>query len=215
MIDWLIQGDSFSSCNCDHACPCQFEGLPTHGACEAVETFRVERGHFGDVDLAGVVASVFYAWPGAVFEGKGQMQIVVDDSASEAQRDAIERICKGEETREAANHWWVFHAMSDTVHPTLSKPIEFTTDMQKREARVSIPGLIEASGEPICNPIDGAPHRVRIQCPEGIEFETAEIGNANCETSGVIKLSFKDTYGQFNYLDHTGNGPSHVCAAAM
>jgi hypothetical protein len=44
MIDWLVPGESYSNCNCDHACPCQFGGLPTHHACKGFEVFRVGNG---------------------------------------------------------------------------------------------------------------------------------------------------------------------------
>ena len=111
MIDWQIKADTFGSCNCDHWCPCQFEGDPTHNACEAFDTFRVLEGHFGDVDLAGVVAANFYKWPGPVYEGGGVMQTVVDVNATPEQVDAIVRLLHGEETREASNAWWIFHAI--------------------------------------------------------------------------------------------------------
>ena len=64
MIGWMVQGEGFGNCNCDHCCPCQSEGLPTHNSCTGFEVFRVERGHFGDVDLSGVTAAVFFDWPG-------------------------------------------------------------------------------------------------------------------------------------------------------
>lgn len=210
MIDWLVQGESFSNCNCDHACPCQFEGLPTHHACEGFEVFRVGNGHFGDVELAGVVAVVLYAWPGPIFEGKGELQIIIDEKASPEQRAAIEAICMGKETLEAVTHWWVFSTMSDTHHETLVKPIEFRVNREARTAAVRIPGILDAHGSPIRNPHDGAAHRVQIRCPDGIEFEVAEIGNGSCEATAAIRLDLKDTYGQFNYLDHTGEGPAHV-----
>ena len=210
MIDWLIQAESFCSCNCDHACPCQFEGLPTHHSCEGFEVFCVKKGHFGEVDLTGVTVAVFFTWPGPIFEGKGTMQAVIDENATPEQRDALSKIVKGAETKEGANHWWVFHAMSDTILEDLSLPIEFSVDRDARTARVSIPGYLEATGEPIRSPVDGAPHRVQIRCPDGIEFETAEIGNTNSNITGAISMKLENTYGQFNYLDHTGNGPAHV-----
>ena len=87
MTDWHIQGESYSSCNCDHACPCQFEDLPNQGFCAAVEGFHINRGHFGDVDLGGLTAAVLYAWPGPVFEGKGELQIVIDEDRTDAKRN--------------------------------------------------------------------------------------------------------------------------------
>jgi hypothetical protein len=40
-IDWYVEGIEFGSCNCIYACPCQFEGLPTHGNCCGFEVLRI------------------------------------------------------------------------------------------------------------------------------------------------------------------------------
>lgn len=210
MIDWHVHAENFSNCNCDHSCPCQFEGDPTHNACEAITAFRVLEGHFGDVDLAGVVASTVYVWPGPVYLGGGTMQTYVDEKASPEQADAIVRLLQGEETQEAAVAWWVFHAMCDTVLDTKIVPIHFEVDMDERNARISIPGIAESIGEPIRNPHDGGPHRVQIGHPEGIEFDKAEIGNGRSELKGDIPLTLDNTYAQFNYIDFTPNGPTYT-----
>ena len=73
-VDWYVEGDSFGSCNCSYGCPCQFEALPTHGHCRGFEVFRIDKGHFGAVKLDGLKGALLYAWPGPVFEGKGEMQ---------------------------------------------------------------------------------------------------------------------------------------------
>lgn len=210
MIDWHIRAASFSSCNCDHWCPCQFEGDPTPGFCEAFEAFRVDEGYFGDVDLAGVVAATVYSYPGPVYEGGGKMQTFVDENASPEQVDAIVRLLHGEETHEAATSWWVFHAMCDTVLETRVAPIHLEMDINERTARTEIPGVLESTGEPIRNPHDGGKHRVQIRHPEGIEFEYAEIGNARTSASGDIPLDFDNTYAQFNMVDFKPTGPAHT-----
>jgi hypothetical protein len=210
MIDWSIEADSFGNCNCDHWCPCQFEGLPSQYSCEGFEVFHINRGHFGGVDLSGVTAATIYTWPGPIFKGKGTKQNIIDQAANQAQRDAISTILKGGETQQAATHWWVFHKMSETVLEDLVKPISFAVDLENRTATVSIPDLLESTGEPIRSPHSGEPHRVQIRCPEGIEFDTADIGNASTRTMGEIKLKLENTYGQFNKLHQTGNGPAHV-----
>ena len=39
-VDWDIEGAEFSNCNCDYACPCQFESLrPTYGDCRGLRPF--------------------------------------------------------------------------------------------------------------------------------------------------------------------------------
>ena len=105
-----------------------------------------------------------------------------------------------------ATHWWVFHAMSSTVHEPIFKPIEFEVDIERRRARVVIPGVLESSGRPIRSPATGDEHRVRIDIPNGIEFEIAEIGSATTKASGAITLDLDDTYGQFSVLRHSGAG---------
>ncbi|MFY0690496.1 MAG: DUF1326 domain-containing protein [Paracoccaceae bacterium] len=206
-IDWYVEGPAFGNCNCGYSCPCQFEELPTYGDCRGFEVIEITRGHFGDVDLSGAKVALLYAWPGPIFEGKGEMQIIIDTGASDAQRDALDRILQGEETDEEATHWWVFRAMCDTVHETLSAPIAYEVDIEGRTATVKIGDLLSSSGRPIQAPHGGGEHRVRIDIPGGIEFSIAEIGNASTTANAAIALDLKDSYGQWHFLKH---GPSGV-----
>jgi hypothetical protein len=209
MIDWYVEGVEFGSCNCRYGCPCQFEDLPSAGHCRGFEVVRIDKGRFGDVSLDGTLAGLLYAWPGPVFKGNGAILAVIDERADARQRQALATILYGGETREAATHWWVYHAMSSTVHPPVFKPIEFSIDVEARTAKVAIPGLLEAAGSPIKSPATGDKHRVRINIPNGIEFETAEIGSATTKATGLIPLDLTDTYGQFNILRHSGTGVVH------
>jgi hypothetical protein len=206
MIDWRIDAFTFGNCNCDSNCPCQFELYPTQGNCRGFEVGRIERGHFGDVRLDGLCYAVTYAWPGAVYEGNGEMQAIIDERADEPQREALSTILHGGETEEARTHWWVFHAMSGTVHEPLFRPIDVEIDIDRRRARASIPGLLESTGRPIVSPATGEEHRVRIDIPHGIEFEIAEVGAASTTAKGAVKLDLRDSYGQFNMIRHTGSG---------
>lgn len=210
MIDWQIDGVLFGSCNCDYGCPCQFEQRPSHGHCHGFEVGRIERGQFGEVTLDGMCYALLYAWPGAIFEGKGTLQAVVDEKANAQQRQALVSVLHGGETEEAVTHWWVYRAMSDIVHEPLIRPIEFEVDIEKRRAKVLIPGVLESAGRPIISPATGGEHRVRIEIPNGIEFESAEIGSASTKAAGLIPLALNDTYGQFNILRHSGRGVVHA-----
>lgn len=209
MIDWKIEALSFGGCNCDYGCPCQFERRPTHGDCRGFEISRIERGYFADVPLAGLHFAVTYAWPGPVYEANGEMQAIVDERADRRQRDALVTILHGGETEEARTHWWVFHAMSSQVHEPLFMPFEFEVDIERRRGRAAIPGLLEASGRPIVSPATGQEHRVRIDIPDGIEFEIAEIGSITARSTGAVPLELDDSYAQFNLLRHTGRGVIH------
>ena len=213
MKDWYIEGKVYGNCNCAYGCPCQFEALPTDGTCRGFEVLHIDKGHFEKIDLGGLKIALFYAWPGPIAEGKGEMQAVIDENADEKQRQALETVLHGKETEEAATHWWVFHAMSDTIHPTLFKPIEFEIDITAVTARASIPGMVESTGSPIRpDHTPGSVHRVQIVIPGGIEFEVAEMGSASTKTSSesAVQLNLTDSYGQWNLLKHSGSGIVHA-----
>ena len=59
------------------------------------------------------------------------MQAVIDAHADEAQRRALVTVLHGGETQEAKTHWWVFHAMSTTVHEPIFVPIQFEADIER------------------------------------------------------------------------------------
>lgn len=209
MIDWSIESVTFGNCNCDYNCPCQFELRPTRGHCRGFEVGQITHGHFADTPLDGLRWALLYAWPGAIFEGNGTMQAIIDERADERQRQALVAVLHGEETEEAKTHWWVFRAMSSDVLEPLFKPIDFDVDIERRTASVSIPGLLASSGRPILSPATGEEHRVRIDIPDGIEFEIAEIGSASSQATGAIELNLDDSYGQFNVIRHSGTGVVH------
>jgi hypothetical protein len=130
-VDWYIEGVEFSNCNCDYACPCQFESRrPTYGDCRGFAAVLIDKGHFGDVALDGLGAALLYAWPGPIYEGNGECQAIIDERADGQQRDALATILYGGETNEGATHWWVYRMMSSTVHPPLFKPIEFDVNIE-------------------------------------------------------------------------------------
>jgi hypothetical protein len=59
------------------------------------------------------------------------------------------------------------------------------------------------------SPATGEQHRVRIDIPNGIEFEIAEIGSASTKSTGIIGLDLNDSYGQFTTVRHSGTGVVH------
>ncbi len=205
-VEWKIKGKEYANCNCSYGCPCQFNALPTHGYCCAVAGCQIEEGHFGDVKLDGLRTVLLYKWPGAVHEGNGTMQLVVDKRADAKQRDALVRISTGQDTDDMATMWWVFSAMSPNKLETIFENIDFEVDVDARTAKLVIPGVVESVGVPIKNPVTGLDHRVRIDMPAGFEYRLAEIGSGRTTTSGQIKLDLKDTYGQFARLHLSNKG---------
>ena len=66
--DWRVAGTYFEACNCEAICPCrsvngQPGGPSTYGVCFGGLSWQVQRGHVGELSLAGrsVVLSLWYA----------------------------------------------------------------------------------------------------------------------------------------------------------
>lgn len=207
MTQWEIHGRELANCNCDYGCPCQFNALPTDGTCEAVVVFEIDVGHYGSVRLDGLRSAFVAKWPGPVHEGNGEMQIIIDESATEEQRDALQTIMTGGDTREMATMWWVYSAMAPNKLETIYKPIESEIDIEARVGRFVIPDVVEVDAEPIKNPVTGAEHRARIDLPHGFEYRLAEIASGTARTSGAISLLKNNaSYAQFADLHLSNDG---------
>ena len=137
-VEWEVKATEFANCNCSYGCPCQFGASPTHGNCRYVAGYQIEQGHFGDVKLDGLRAVSFGIWPGAIHEGNGTMQVVIDERADTQQRDALARILTGKETEDMATMWWVYSAMSPNKLPTLYSKIDLEVDVDARSARLEV-----------------------------------------------------------------------------
>ena len=208
MIEWYVEGVEFGNCNCDWCFPCQVGALSSRGDCAGFEVVRIDRGHFGDVDLGGLNMAMLYSWPGPCLEGEGEIVPIIDQRASPAQRSALATILLGGHTQEGMTHWWVFHAMARTVHAPIYRSIVFDVDIKAQTARLVIPEIIEATGRPIMSRHVKADHRVRIDSPKGVGFAVTGTLSGN-PGAGVIELDLQDRYGQFNVLRHSGTGAVH------
>jgi hypothetical protein len=205
-IKWHLKGRNFAHCNCAYGCPCQFNALPTHGNCEAIVGIVIDEGQHGDIRLDGLMFSGVFSWPGPIHEGHGQALPIVDERASPAQREAILRIMSGEDTEPGATFFQVFSSMLEKVHDPIFAKIDLDIDVNARKARLNVPGVVEARGEPIINPVTQTEHRARFDMPNGFEFTLAEVGRGWAKTRGAIELDLADSHAHFADLDITGSG---------
>ena len=205
-IPFEIHGIEYGNCNCAYGCPCQFNALPTHGDCRYLLFARVNKGYFGDTPLNDVVFATFGKFPGAVHQGNGTQQLVIDAGASDAQRKAIRAIIYNDEGYEIKFHWAVYNAMSSTSLEPIISDISFEADIEERTAKGSAQGLFKSEAQPIRNPVTGAVHRAQIVLPEGFEYTVAEMGSGTSTTEDPIPLHFADSYAQFNELHINQDG---------
>jgi hypothetical protein len=200
LAEWSMQGVEFANCNCAWGCPCQFNGLPTHGNCRALTFVHIEKGRFNDVILDGLRWGILAAWPGPIHLGNGTFQSVIDEKANPAQRDALEAVSHGKETEPGKLIWQVFSTTVTKVLPTVFKPIELTVDMKARTAKLKVPGVIEGSAESIKNPMTKADHQVRVTLPNGFEFTESEFVSGSAKAPGEIALNFDGTHAHLSRI---------------
>ncbi len=194
MTRWEIHAMEFGNCNCSYGCPCQFNALPTHGDCRAIAFFRIDEGRFGDVRLDGLKMAFAVAWPGAVHQGRGKMQPIVDKKGNARQRDALLRIMTGKDTEGLATVFAVYASMCETIHEPVPAEIKIDVDMARRTARCEAVGIATGRGEPIRNPVTGVEHQVGIVLPNGIEFTENQVGRGWSTSTGAVAMELADSY---------------------
>jgi hypothetical protein len=83
--NWQLTATVAESCSCAVSCSCNFGGNPNRMPCEGNRLISITKGHFGDVDLAGVSFLV-------TFEMRKWSKIYVSDRVSDRQNAAVEAL---------------------------------------------------------------------------------------------------------------------------
>lgn len=197
---WHLDGKIVIACNCDYGCPCNFNAPPTRGDCEGGWVWYVERGRWGDVDLAGSAFSLFADWPGAIHEGGGRAVAFIDDRLQDEQHHAISRLLSGRD----GGPWGIFIATYELEGPsTLRHEIDIVQD----HTRVQIGSVVELVTEPIRNPVSGAEVRSTVLLPSGlVTHEAAMLASRTFRVDADVSYDHSGKYaalGDFSYRSDT------------
>jgi hypothetical protein len=203
--DWRLEGEWIKNCNCAFGCPCDFNALPTQGSCKGLVGMRITKGHFEGTRLDGLCFAATVDFPGALHEGNGAMQPIIDERATAEQRQALFNIFSGKHSAEGT----LFNILSlivTKIHDPLFVPFEFSFDKNGRVARLVAKGVLETDVEPIKNPVTGAAHRIQVVMPEGFEHKAAEVASANIRSTGAIKFETKGSHSSLANVVQTPEG---------
>ncbi len=157
--NWQIEGKWVEYCNCNYGCPCETMADPTFGFCTALVAFKIDKGWCEDVRLDDLAVAATAFTPRALHHGQGIMQPILDERANETQREALFYILSGAD-QPVGTMFQIFSAMIETIKDPLFAKIEFEWDLERRRARVEIPGVIRAHSEPIRNPVTDKEERI-------------------------------------------------------
>jgi hypothetical protein len=203
--NWRLEGEYLKNCSCAFGCPCDFNARPTQGWCKGLLGMRITKGHFNDTKLDGLSFFVTVHFPGALHEGNGQAQPIIDERATPQQREALLGILSGQHAAEGTL-FQICSLIITKMHDPIFAPITLQFDKEARTAQLSIPGVLETEVEPIKNPVTGVPHRVRVVTPEGFESIEGEIASCNIRSSGAIKFETRDSHSTLAHVVHTPEG---------
>lgn len=146
---WTLSGEFAESCNCDYLCPCipsNAQGAVTHDHCIAIQVYRIDSGHFGDIRLDGLKFALFIRSGKVMADGNWVFAGVVEESANEAQRKALAAIVSGET---GGPPGLIRDNLVSDFRGIVFKPIAF--DMAGLGRAVSIPGMLSFAIEGVAS----------------------------------------------------------------
>jgi hypothetical protein len=149
--DFDLEGTALFQCECAaYACPCQKNGAPDHGTCEAADFVHITSGRYGKLRLDGLNAVVV---GNLVDKNASRLYATtyIDQKASSAQRDALRAILEFQN-----GAYETSPLKSSRVR---SVPMAFKESPDKTRYAVDIPEILEeaallhrdASGKPLSN----------------------------------------------------------------
>lgn len=95
---WRMNGTYFETCSCDALCPCTWSGLTaraTHDRCNALLAFKIDEGDVDGVDVGGLNWAMLVDTPPVMLEGNWRVGLVLDERASDEQRDKLGQVLSG------------------------------------------------------------------------------------------------------------------------
>jgi hypothetical protein len=211
---WFMEGPWFKNCNCDPGCPCDFNQFPTHDHCEGMVGMRINKGKFGGVDLSGLHWASVVRWPGAMHEGNGELQPIVDVKATDEQRTAIFEALSG---RHGDTLMEIIAAVCPKVHPPIFAPFEFSFDLDARKGLLKAGAALVTEVNTLMTMGDNPqPYRVIVTIPNGFEYtgdtHSAETALAlRIKSSGPVAFDLKNCHAT---MAHVKRG-SHVGAKSV
>jgi hypothetical protein len=206
--NWLIEGKYVEYCSCDLGCPCESMADPTYGYCTGLVGFRIDNGFCEDVRLDDLTVLGTFYFPRAIHHGQGVFQPIIDQRADEAQRNALFYILSGED-QPVGTMFQIFSVIIETIKDPLFAKIDFDWDLEKRQARVEVDGVLHARSEPIRNPVTDEEHRILTVLPNGWVFHEAEGAAGFAKGLGAIRFDLNRRHSSLAHIAWNQNGLVH------
>jgi hypothetical protein len=131
---WRATGLIFENCSCTLICPghMHFSQNCTHERCKGYWAIRIDAGDFHGVPLGGTRAVIAFDCPQRMIDGGWVETIIIDDSASPEQREALEMLFTGR----AGGPWAKLATFVGDRRPTEFRRIAFVDDGATKRATI-------------------------------------------------------------------------------
>ena len=149
-IVYSLEGTLIEACSCDVNCPCWIGEDPDLGECFAIIAYGIETGTISGLDVSGLNLVLIAHIPGNVLAGNWEIVALVDDRATDEQRDALLGAFTGKLGGALGDLWT---ALIGTVKGVEVVPI--VHQVAGGAGSLRVPGMVEAEMTPYRGP-DGS-----------------------------------------------------------
>jgi hypothetical protein len=204
MEHWTMTGAIFGSCNCDWGCPCNFDVAPSYGHCDGVYVFAVREGSYGRESLNGLN----FAWgahsPGPLHEGGVTAVLMVDETASPAQREALEMFWR---SGSAGLPFDILNSVTATWIDTVYARFMVELAGINSSAKIADGKIYSLAQTRVKNPVTGDEEELYLDKPTGFTSKRSELGMSTTARLSCDGLAF-DTSGKYaEYAEFEYAGP--------
>lgn len=147
---YSLQGSLIEACSCGVNCPCWIGEDPDLGECFAIIAYGIESGRISGLDVSGLNLVLIAHIPGNVLAGNWEIVALVDQQATEEQREALLGAFTGKLGGPLGDLWT---ALIGTVKGVEVVPI--VHHVAGGDGSLRIPGMVEAEMTPYRGP-DGS-----------------------------------------------------------
>ena len=193
----------FENCSCTLVCPghVHFSQLCTHERCKGYWAIRIDEGTFGGVPLAGTRAVVVFDTPRRMIDGHWVETIIIDESASAPQREALELLLTGR----AGGPWAKLAAFVEWLRPTEFRRIEFEDEGATKRATIADrlkSALVQIRGRDRSKPVLFENMFNQIHA----STQVLALGDSEYD-DGVIRFTNAGSHGLFSSFEWTVDTP--------
>ncbi|WP_328690199.1 DUF1326 domain-containing protein [Streptomyces phaeochromogenes] len=199
-MTWSISGNYLAGCSCAMVCGCALDAMPHdpqgREECLGCVGFHVAEGNLDEVDLSGVDFALYNHFPSHLTAGNWKVGFVIDDAASDAQVDALERIVSGREGG-------AFGELSQFYGENLGLERASISLTDGEKPRLSVNGKTQLEFDALRGP-DGGPTTVKNAM---FGFAPEFTIGTTTGSSQAFGLSFEPTYGEVSEYTFASEQP--------